>query len=110
MKKLAEIAQAVEKGDHETVASVTQQAVDAEIGEPTILDDGLLAGDGAPSRDVVVLGTVRGDLHGIGKNLVAIMLRGAGYRIVELGADVAPEQFVDAANAVETVRTMSSRS
>ena len=45
----------------------------------------------------VVLGTVRGDLHDIGKNLVGIMLKGAGFRVVDLGKDVAPEDFVDAA-------------
>ena len=45
----------------------------------------------------VVLGTVRGDLHDIGKNLVGIMLKGAGFQVVDLGKDVAPEVFVDAA-------------
>ena len=45
----------------------------------------------------VVLGTVRGDLHDIGKNLVGIMLSGAGFKIIDLGKDVAPEAFVDAA-------------
>jgi len=50
-------------------------------------------------RGVVVLGTVRGDLHDIGKNLVGMMLRGAGYRVVDLGADVPPERFVEAARA-----------
>ena len=50
-------------------------------------------------RGVVVLGTVRGDLHDIGKNLVGMMLRGAGYRVVDLGADVPPERFVEAARS-----------
>ena len=45
----------------------------------------------------VVLGTVRGDLHDIGKNLVGIMLKGAGFLVVDLGKDVPPENFVDAA-------------
>jgi 5-methyltetrahydrofolate--homocysteine methyltransferase len=44
----------------------------------------------------VVIGTVKGDLHDIGKNLVAMMLEGAGFEIIDLGADVAPERFVDA--------------
>jgi len=48
-------------------------------------------------RGVVVIGTVKGDLHDIGKNLVAMMLRGAGYRVVDLGTDVAPEKFAEAA-------------
>ncbi len=44
----------------------------------------------------VVLGTVRGDLHDIGKNLVGMMLEGAGFEIVDLGVDVSPEKFVQA--------------
>ncbi len=42
----------------------------------------------------VAIGTVRGDLHDIGKNLVAMMLEGAGFEIIDLGVDVKPEQFV----------------
>ncbi len=45
---------------------------------------------------VVVIGTAQGDLHDIGKNLVAMMLEGAGFRVVNLGRDVAPEKFVEA--------------
>jgi 5-methyltetrahydrofolate--homocysteine methyltransferase len=48
-------------------------------------------------KGLVVIGTVKGDLHDIGKNLVAMMLKGAGYKIIDLGADVAPEKFVEAA-------------
>jgi 5-methyltetrahydrofolate--homocysteine methyltransferase len=44
----------------------------------------------------VVIGTVAGDLHDIGKNLVAMMLEGGGFEVVDLGSDVRPEQFVDA--------------
>ncbi len=50
-------------------------------------------------RGVVVIGTVKGDLHDIGKNLVAMMLKGAGYKVVDLGTDVSPQKFVDAARA-----------
>jgi 5-methyltetrahydrofolate--homocysteine methyltransferase len=57
----------------------------------------LLAKEGVASRGKVVIGTVRGDLHDIGKNLVAIMLRGAGYEVIDLGNDVSPEKFVEAA-------------
>jgi 5-methyltetrahydrofolate--homocysteine methyltransferase len=42
----------------------------------------------------VAIGTVKGDLHDIGKNLVAIMLEGAGFEVIDLGTDVAPERFV----------------
>ena len=47
----------------------------------------------------VVIGTVKGDLHDIGKNLVGMMLEGAGFEIVDLGTDVAPERFVAAAQS-----------
>ncbi len=57
----------------------------------------LLESQGVEPRGKVVIGTVKGDLHDIGKNLVAIMLRGAGYEVIDLGHDVAPEAFVDAA-------------
>lgn len=48
------------------------------------------------SSGKVAAGTVKGDLHDIGKNLVTMMLEGAGFEIVDLGTDVAPEKFVDA--------------
>ena len=44
----------------------------------------------------VVVGTVSGDLHDIGKNLVAMMLEGSGFEVVDLGTDVTPQKFVDA--------------
>ena len=48
----------------------------------------------------VVIGTIAGDLHDIGKNLVAMMLKGAGFEVVDLGVDVAPATFVDKAEEV----------
>ena len=56
-----------------------------------------LAGEGVALRGKVVIGTVKGDLHDIGKNLVAIMLRGAGFEVIDLGHDVTAEAFVDTA-------------
>jgi len=57
----------------------------------------LLVGDEAvTAAGTVVCGTVKGDLHDIGKNIVAMMLESAGFRIVDLGADVAPDTIVDA--------------
>ncbi len=56
-----------------------------------------LAKAGVKPRGVVVIGTVKGDLHDIGKNLVSMMLRGNGYKIVDLGVDVAPEKYLAAA-------------
>ena len=49
------------------------------------------------SAGKVVLGTVKGDLHDIGKNLVGIMLQGAGFEVIDLGKDVPPERFVETA-------------
>jgi 5-methyltetrahydrofolate--homocysteine methyltransferase len=57
----------------------------------------LLAAAEVPRAGTAVLGTVQGDLHDIGKNLVAIMLRGAGFSVIDLGHDVPPERFVAAA-------------
>lgn len=48
------------------------------------------------SAGTVVLGTVKGDVHDIGKDVVALMLRGAGYEVVDLGVNVSPGQFVEA--------------
>ncbi len=57
----------------------------------------LLVKEGIPSIGRIVIGTVQGDLHDIGKNLVGIMLKGAGFEVIDLGKDVAPETFVEAA-------------
>ncbi len=54
------------------------------------------AGSDNQNLGVVVIGTAQGDLHDIGKNLVAMMLEGAGFKVVNLGRDVAPEKFVAA--------------
>jgi len=56
----------------------------------------LLAETDIPSAGKYVIGTVQGDLHDIGKNLVGIMLEGAGFQIIDLGADVKPGDFVAA--------------
>jgi len=56
-----------------------------------------LAAAGAKAVGRVVIGTVQGDLHDIGKNLVASMLEGGGFEVVDLGVDVPPQKFVEAA-------------
>ena len=61
-----------------------------EILEPLLVEEDTAA------AGKVAIGTVAGDLHDIGKNLVAIMLRGAGFEVVDLGTDVAPQEFVNA--------------
>jgi 5-methyltetrahydrofolate--homocysteine methyltransferase len=55
----------------------------------------LLAEANVKAKGKVVIGTVKGDLHDIGKNIVGMMLQGAGYEIVDLGADVPKEKFVE---------------
>jgi 5-methyltetrahydrofolate--homocysteine methyltransferase len=62
-----------------------------EILEP------ILIGEGIEPIGKVVLGSVRGDVHDIGKNLVGMMLKGAGFLVIDLGIDVSPEKFVEAA-------------
>lgn len=57
----------------------------------------LLIKEGIPSIGRVVIGSVRGDLHDIGKNLVGIMLKGAGFDVIDLGNDVPPEKMVQTA-------------
>jgi len=60
----------------------------------TILRPALAAADVQP-KGRVAIGTVKGDLHDIGKNLVAMMLEGAGYEVLDLGVDVAPEKYLE---------------
>ena len=57
----------------------------------------LLTQGGSENKGKVCIGTVRGDLHDIGKNLVRIMLEGSGFEVLDLGVDVAPETFVQTA-------------
>lgn len=56
----------------------------------------LLVAQGIQPVGTVVMGTVKGDLHDIGKNLVSMMLEGAGFAVVDLGTDTPPEKFIDA--------------
>ena len=137
MEILQQISESLQRGEHEQVAELTRQAIDAGLPAPQILNDGLMSGMdvvgkrfGAheiflpelllaaramnagidllkplflggemPTQGKVVIGTVKGDLHDIGKNLVGIMLKGAGYEGIDVGCDVTAEVFVDAAEA-----------
>jgi len=62
-----------------------------ELLEPKLVESGV------EPLGTVVMGTVQGDLHDIGKNLVTMMLKGAGFKVVDLGTDVSPEAFLEAA-------------
>lgn len=65
--------------------------------EAMALLEPLLASAGIKPKHTVVIGTVEGDLHDIGKNLVAMMLKGANFGVVDLGTNVSPSKFVEAA-------------
>ena len=62
-----------------------------DVLEPKLVETGV------EPRGKVVIGTVKQDLHDIGKNLVAMMLKGGGFKVIDLGVDVEPEKFVEAA-------------
>ena len=77
----------------EVLIAARAMSAGMEIIEP------LLTESGHQPVGIVVLGTVKGDLHDIGKNLVGMMLKGGGFRVVDLGIDVSPEKFVEAAKS-----------
>jgi len=135
MADLAAIAEALIRGDRDTVVKLVNQAVKEGVGADAILNEGLVAGmdvvgrkfknnefyvpevliaaramnagmeiiqpilvrTGAKPVATVVIGTVKGDLHDIGKNLVGMMLKGGGFKVVDAGIDVSPERFVQLA-------------
>jgi len=137
MADLQAIADALIKGDRNTVVELTEKALADGTSPEDILNDGLVAGmdvigkrfkanevyvpevliaaramhggmdvlkpklaeAGVEPKGTVVIGTVKGDLHDIGKNLVGMMLTGAGLKVVDVGTDVAPEKFVEATKA-----------
>jgi 5-methyltetrahydrofolate--homocysteine methyltransferase len=72
------------------------------ILKPKLVDQGVV------SRGIVAIGTVKGDLHDIGKNVVAMMLEGSGYEVRDLGVDVAPARFVQAIRDGAQVLAMSA--
>jgi len=90
---MKEVGELFEKGEYyvpEMLISARAMQGGLEILKP------LLASAEVEPAGTVVLGTVKGDLHDIGKNLVGMMLEGAGFRLVDLGTDVPPDKFVEA--------------
>lgn len=90
---MGEVGDLFEKGEYfvpEMLVSARAMQSGLELLKP------LLASAEVQSTGKVVLGTVQGDLHDIGKNLVGMMLEGAGFELVDLGADVSPEKFAQA--------------
>ena len=133
MADLQALADALIRGDRDTVVELTEKALDEGVEPKEVLDGALVAGmdvvgkrfkanefyvpevliaaramhagldilqpklteAGVEPLATVVLGTVKGDLHDIGKNLVGMMLTGAGMKVVDVGTDVDPEKFVE---------------
>jgi 5-methyltetrahydrofolate--homocysteine methyltransferase len=90
---MSEVGDRFEKGEYfvpEMLISARAMQAGLKLLRP------LLAQSGAKPVGRVAIGTVKGDLHDIGKSLVAMMLEGAGFEIVDLGVDVPPEKFVEA--------------
>ena len=109
MADLKQLAEAIINGNAPQAKELTQQALDAKTPVKQIVNDGLIAGmailepllvkSGVKPLATVVIGTVKGDLHDIGKNLVAMMLTGGGLKVVDLSIDVSPEKFVEGAKS-----------
>ena len=95
---MAEVGRLFEEGEFFVPEMLV--AARAMQGGLEILKPLLVASDVKPAGKVII-GTVKGDLHDIGKNLVAIMMEGAGFEIHDLGTDVTPEKFVEAVNAFQ---------
>jgi len=88
---MAEVGRLFEEGEYfvpEMLIAARAMKAGLEILKPLLVDSGV------EPVGKAVIGTVKGDLHDIGKNLVTMMLEGAGFEILDLGTDVAPEQFV----------------
>jgi len=89
------VGEKMETGDMfipEVLRSAKVMGVAVEILKP------LLGADDMTGKGKVVIGTVKGDLHDIGKNLVSMMIESAGFEVSDLGADVSPERFVEEIN------------
>jgi len=90
------VGQKFESGEYyipDMLAAAETVGVAMEILEPTLIQSGI-----EPKGRIVVV-TVKGDLHDIGKNIVSILLRGAGYTVKDLGNDIAPQTIVDTVRA-----------
>lgn len=90
---MAEVGALFEEGEKfvpEMLISARAMAAAMVILRPLLVEAGV------ETVGKVVLGTVHGDLHDIGKNLVGMMLEGAGFEVIDLGTDVPPQKFVDA--------------
>ncbi len=92
---MGEVGRLFEEGEYfvpEMLIAARAMKTGMDILKPELVD-----ADIQPAGKIVA-GTVKGDLHDIGKNLVCMMLEGAGFQVVDLGSDVSPEAFVNAVN------------
>jgi 5-methyltetrahydrofolate--homocysteine methyltransferase len=95
IEAMQEVGRLFEEGEYYVPEMlVSARAMQAGMA---VLRPALVAQDVKPTGKVVI-GTVKGDLHDIGKNLVGMMLEGAGFQIIDLGNDVDPQKFVEAVN------------
>jgi 5-methyltetrahydrofolate--homocysteine methyltransferase len=102
---MGEVGQKFEDGEYfvpEMLISARAMQAGLKLLKP------LLAASGAEPIGKVAIGTVKGDLHDIGKSLVAMMLEGAGFEIMDMGVDVSPEKFVQAAKDGANIVAMSA--
>ena len=90
---MAEVGRLFEAGDYFVPELLISARATKEV---FVLIRPLLAKQGAQPTGRVVLGTVQGDLHDIGKNLVAALLEGGGFEVIDLGVSVSPEKFIAA--------------
>jgi 5-methyltetrahydrofolate--homocysteine methyltransferase len=91
---MREVGDRFERGEYyvpEMLVAARAMQAGLAVLKPKLIESGVKA------AGVVVIGTVKGDLHDIGKNLVAMMREGAGFDVVDLGNDVAPQAFAEAA-------------
>jgi 5-methyltetrahydrofolate--homocysteine methyltransferase len=91
---MAEVGRLFEEGEYyvpEMLISARAMQTGLALLKPYLVESDV------KSAGKVVIGTVKGDLHDIGKNLVAMMLEGAGFEVIDLGTDVSPEKFIETA-------------
>ena len=103
------VSEIMDKGLGEGMAVIGQKFNDAEIFLPQVVAasktmevalkmlEPLMSGGSSANKGTVVMGTVEGDIHEIGKNVCCAMLRGAGYNVIDLGPDASAMDFMDAA-------------
>jgi 5-methyltetrahydrofolate--homocysteine methyltransferase len=102
---MAQVGQLYEEGEifvPEMLVAARAMTAALSVLKPHLLEEGVA------SSGKVAIGTTQGDLHDIGKNLVAMMLEGSGYEIVDLGVDVPPDKFVQAIRDGANVVAMSA--